>query len=188
MASVDYFCSVCEFSSFSGKVTVGLKFSIKVPSRILENGSSCRRLVRFELNLFLIALSVLPETSFAMSHHLFPWIRWSLTILMSSSMVHFLLLMFGSRWLCHRSLHYLPIRPGSALDIFVQFRGPCSVTRSIRILSSGKVQVPVTQWVTSLSSSHRVWHLISDFPGISLLTLFQELLPNWLTNVSSFLS
>ena len=173
---------------WSCKVTVGFACSIKEPSRILEKGSSWRRFVRFELNLFLIALSVLPETSFAMSHHLFPWIRCSLTILMSSSMVHFLLLMFGSRWLCHRSLHYLPIRPGSALDIFVQLRGPCSVTSSIRILSSGKVQVPVTQWVTSLSSSHRVWHLISDFPGISLLTLFQELLPNWPTNVSSFLS
>ena len=72
MVSIDNFYSVFLFSSFSGKVTVGLKFSIKVPSRILENGSSWRRLVRFELNLFLIALSVLPETSFAISHHLFP--------------------------------------------------------------------------------------------------------------------
>lgn len=173
---------------WSCKFTVGIACSIKEPSRILEKGSSWRRFVRFELNLFLMALSVLPETSLAISHHLLPWIRWSLTILISSSMVHFVLLMFGSRWLCHLSLHYLPMRPGKLLDILVQLRGPCSVTSSMSILSSGKVHVPVTQWLTSLSSSHRVWHLISDFPGISLLTLFQELLPNWLTKVRSFLS
>ena len=147
-------------------------------SRMLENGSSCSLFERFELNLFFIALSVLPLTSLAMSHHLLPWMRCSLTIFTSSSSVHLVLQMFGSKWLCQRSRHCFPMRPGRLLLTFVQLRGPFSVTSWMRILSSSAVQVPVTQWLTLFSSSHRVWHLISDFPGISLLILFQELLPN----------
>ncbi len=123
-----------------------------------------------------------------MSHHLFPWTRCRRTMFISSSSVHFFLLMFGSKWLCQRSRHCLPMRPGRLFDTLVQLRGPFSVTSYTRILSSSFVQVPVTQLLTLFSSSHRVWHLISDLPGISLLILFHELLPNWLTHINSFSS
>ena len=65
-------------------------------SRIVENGSSCNLLERFALNLFLIELSVLPVSSLEISHHRLPWMRYSLTILISSSIVHFVLRTFGS--------------------------------------------------------------------------------------------
>ena len=58
-------------------------------------------------------LSVRPGKCFAISAHLFPWILWSVKMILSSSLVHRDLLMAGSRWLCHLSLHCFPDRPRS---------------------------------------------------------------------------
>ena len=145
------------------------------PSRNnLANLGSFRRFLRFELYLFFTALSVRPSTPLAISHHLFPCFRWSLTIAMSSSIVHLRLTTFGSRWLCHLSRHCLPMRLGRFLAICVQFRAPHFLTARVNISSSCFVQLPNVKWLQAINSSQRVWHLISDFPGRSLLMRFQE--------------
>ena len=58
--------------------------------------------------------------------------------LRTSSMLHGPFLMLGSRWLCQRSRHCLPMRPGRCLAIADHFCGPRSVT-SVRIFSSSSV-------------------------------------------------
>lgn len=111
-----------------------------------------------ELNLFLIALSVLPGRSLAISHHLLPISRCILRMILSSSGDHFSFLMFGSRWLCHLSLHCLPILPGNAAAIVLQLRGPWVSTIYRRISSSSLVQGPLDTKHVSLSSSQRLKH------------------------------
>ena len=138
------------------------------------NLGSFKRFLRFELKRFFTALSVRPSTPFAISHHRFPYLWWSLIIAMSSSAVHLRLTTFGSKWLCHLSRHCLPIRLGRFFAICVQFLAPYFFTARVSVSSSAFVQLPKANWLQSMSSSQRVWHLISDFPGRSLLILFQE--------------
>ena len=47
---------------------------------------------------------------------------------LSSSAVNFSFFTSGVRWLCQRSRHCLPIRPGSASEMRDQEPGPCCVT------------------------------------------------------------
>lgn len=63
----------------------------------------------------------------------------------SSSLVQSPFLIEGSRWLNQRSLHCLPILPGSfaAIDDHFTFPTPCFMTISITIESSSFVQVPL---------------------------------------------
>ena len=71
-ASLALFSSAAAESTLDYAVVAGVLRDRAWLSRMEANGSSCSLLDRFELNLFLMALSVLPGTSFAMSHHLFP--------------------------------------------------------------------------------------------------------------------
>jgi hypothetical protein len=100
-------------------------------------------LFNFELNRFLIALSVRPVKNLAISHHLLPICPCISRIILSSSWVHFSFLMFGSKWLCHLSRHYLPILPGRAWATALQFLGPLSTTMLRRISSSSFDQDPL---------------------------------------------
>lgn len=54
----------------------------------------------------------------------------------SSSRVHLSLEISGLRWLCHLSLHCLPIRPGNCLAMKLQFLAPCSATSCVTSSSS----------------------------------------------------
>lgn len=63
-----------------------------------------------------------------MSAHLLPIMRWTSMSCLSSSSVHASLLMSGRSWLCHLSLHCLPIRPGKWRAIALQFPSPYSST------------------------------------------------------------
>ena len=140
-----------------------------------------RRLLRFELKRFLMALSVRPSTLLAISHQRFPFMRCSLMMIISSSKVHLRFLTFGSKWLCQRSRHYFPMRPGRLLATFVQFLAPSLSTIRLKIWSSSFDQVPCAKCPQLFSSSQRVWHLISDFFNISLLIRFHEFSPNFST-------
>ena len=62
---------------------------------------------------FLIALSVRPGSKVAISAHLLPWLLCASTRTSSSLRVQPHFLMSGFRWLCHRSRHCFPMRPGS---------------------------------------------------------------------------
>jgi hypothetical protein len=90
-----------------------------------------------ELNLFLIALSVLPGKYLAMTAHQFPSFSCRSTIKLSSLSVHLSLLISGFKWLCHLmnvkwnfylSLHCFPILPGRAAAIVLQFLAPYFLT------------------------------------------------------------
>lgn len=59
-------------------------------------------------------------------------------MVLSSSSVHLSLLISGFRWLCHRSLHCFPMRPGSCLAIALQFFAPLPLT-SLRTISSSSL-------------------------------------------------
>ena len=141
-----------------------------------------------ELNRFLIALSVRPGSALAISHQRLPCCRCITRMRRSSSCDHFSLRMLGSRWLCHLSLHCLPMRPGSAAAIALQFLAPCSSTICLRISSSSLVQGPLETKDSFFSSSQRLKHYISDLPGMHLLTLFQRWSPNLSTRLISLLS
>ena len=144
---------------------------------MLQKGYSCNFLERFELNRFLIASLVLPLISFAMLLQLFPYMQKRRTIFKSSSRVHLDLLTVGSKCLNQRSLHYREIRPGNYSETLFQLQTPNFFTRSVSILSSYLVQFPVMQLLMLFISSQRVWHLISDFPGMRRLMLHHELVP-----------
>ena len=68
---------------------------------------------------FLIALSVRPGRCLAISAHLFPCSLCARCRVSSSSSVHGSFLIDGSSWLCQRSRHCLPLRPGRCLPMTV---------------------------------------------------------------------
>lgn len=68
---------------------------------------------------------------------------WASIIAWSSSSVHLYFLISGLRWLCHRSLHCFPMRPGRLLAMKLQFLGPCSRTSLMTSSSSSLVCVMV---------------------------------------------
>ena len=102
----------------------------------------------------------LPFSIPAILAHLLPWILWNSNILRSSSLLIGSLLIFGSRWLCQRSLHCLALRlliPYFCFTIFATFfhsRVPYSLTNVIIALSSYtklirkqvKLLTSVSQW------------------------------------------
>ena len=73
---------------------------------------------------FLIWLSVRPGRSFAISAQRLPKLRCAAMSSPSSSSDHSLLLIAGSRWLCQRSRHCLPLRVGRWEAIVDQERVP----------------------------------------------------------------
>ena len=128
-------------------------------------------LFNFELNRFLIALSVLPGSSLAISDHLFPCLRWMSKMILSSSSLHLSFLIEGSKWLCHLSLHYLPTLPGKSSAILLQFLGPFSVTIFSNCSSSSVDQAPLFRgWFesyfdTSADFSWKQLELLCSFPS-----------------------
>mmetsp|Transcript_44213 Transcript_44213/g.122548 ORF Transcript_44213/g.122548 Transcript_44213/m.122548 type:complete len:471 (+) Transcript_44213:122-1534(+) len=95
---------------------------------------SSRRSAEFQR--FLIWLSVRPGSIFAISAQRLPRAWCASRSLRSSSTVHSPLLIIGSRWLCHRSRHCLPVRLGSCAAIVDHERVPCSSTRAAILVSS----------------------------------------------------
>ena len=79
------------------------------------NLRSSRRSAEFQW--FLIALSVRPTSSLAMSAHRFPRLRCASKRIRSSSGVQTSFLIAGSSWLCQRSRHCFPVRPWSCAAI-----------------------------------------------------------------------
>ena len=110
-----------------------------------------------EFQWFLTALSVRPGRYLAMSAHLLPNSSWSCMSLRSSSSDQADLLMSWSRWLCQRSRHCLPVRPGSDSATVVHARVPCWCTRARTVSSSSWVHclrcVPDPRAATSSSSA-----------------------------------
>lgn len=104
-----------EFSRFSLlKLTLTLLLLLLLSGEAEgeEEGSvlaSLRRIVEFQW--FLIALSVRPGRSLAISAHLLPSCLCASISMLSSSSDHASFLIEGLRWLCHRSRHCLPILP-----------------------------------------------------------------------------
>eukprot|EP00966_Prymnesium_polylepis_P207761 4812691-Prymnesium_polylepis.1 len=89
---------------------------------------------------FFIELSVRPGRDLAISAHLLPSSACFEITSASSSALHAPLLIAGSSWLCHRSRHCLPLRPGSALAISAHLQPPllCERAASIRVSSRGR--------------------------------------------------
>ena len=107
---------------------------------------SLMRFFMLEFQWFLIVLSVLPSRMFAISAHLLARSRFNRNKIHSSSVVQVAaLLIIGLRWLCHLSLHYLPILPGKWFAIWVQCLGASTLTKWRRSLSSMSVHGPFTR-------------------------------------------
>lgn len=85
-----------------------IKLSMYV-SRALDISLSFRFIELFQW--FLIVLSVLPSNTLAISAHLLLCFRCIRNKIHSSSLDQFIFFIRGFKWLCHLSLHCLPIRP-----------------------------------------------------------------------------
>mmetsp|Transcript_8411 Transcript_8411/g.7536 ORF Transcript_8411/g.7536 Transcript_8411/m.7536 type:complete len:232 (-) Transcript_8411:249-944(-) len=95
-----------------------------------------------EFHLFLIALSVLPGNSLAISAHLLPLTLCSSIIILSSSSVHGDLLISGFKWLYHLSRHCFPNRPFSCRAMNDQLFTPYDATKLTTQSSSSCVHGP----------------------------------------------
>mmetsp|Transcript_13995 Transcript_13995/g.43739 ORF Transcript_13995/g.43739 Transcript_13995/m.43739 type:complete len:365 (-) Transcript_13995:75-1169(-) len=91
---------------------------------------------RAEFHLFLIALSVRPVSSLAISFQRVPCRCTSAAMIASSSADHAPFFTSGQRCWTQRSRHCLPARLSMPSEILVQFRAPCSAISSISSLSS----------------------------------------------------
>ena len=80
---------------------------------------------------------------------------WAWTMIASSSSVHRSLLIHGLRWLCQRSRHCFPIRPGSCFAMYDQFLGPLSRT-NLSTFSSYSL-VCLLSWVPRGLSPAQGW-------------------------------
>ena len=116
--------------------------SLTVPSFSIK---SAYFLFNVEFQWFLIALSVRPSRSLAMVAHLLPYLAWALMMISSSSRVNALCSTSGDSWLHHRNLQDFPDRPGTALAIIVQLRGPCFITKCFSRSSSSGLHGPLTR-------------------------------------------
>ena len=97
-----------------------------------------------EFQWFFTALSVRPGRYFAMSAHLLLYSTCSSMSLQSSSADHGSLRMSWSRWLCHRSRHCLPVRPGRCAARTDHLRVPWPSMARSRSSSSAGDQAPLT--------------------------------------------
>mmetsp|Transcript_21600 Transcript_21600/g.52931 ORF Transcript_21600/g.52931 Transcript_21600/m.52931 type:complete len:207 (+) Transcript_21600:1122-1742(+) len=121
--------------------------------------SSCHILRLSEFHRFLTAFSVRPGSFLLMSDHLLPMDSCSASSRASSSSVHSVRVMVGSRWLVHLSRHCLPVRTCQASPLpppslawmcrltsratSVHRDGPYSSTSPYRNSSSSGVQGPL---------------------------------------------
>ena len=112
---------------------------------------------------FLIVLSVLPSKTLAISAHLFSTYLCIRNRIHSSSLDQLTFLIFGFKWLCHLSRHYLPIREGRYSEIIVHFWAPIFSTSWTRTISSSSVQgalfwssCPLWFSISSISSGFKL--------------------------------
>mmetsp|Transcript_19212 Transcript_19212/g.48906 ORF Transcript_19212/g.48906 Transcript_19212/m.48906 type:complete len:458 (-) Transcript_19212:212-1585(-) len=132
---------------------------------------SLRRIEEFQW--FLIELSVRPGSALAISAHLLPTLACSASSFSSSSGVHASFRMPSSSWLCQRSRHCLPMRPGRCEAICDHFLGPSSSTRRITVSSSSFVHGPLTS--AGLSTlDQRCAHCTSVLSRKCEFTFFQS--------------
>ena len=87
-----------------------------------------------------MSLSLRPSKRFTISDQRVPISATAWAIMMSSIIVHFDFLIWGARWLCQRSRHCLPVRPGTLLAISVQVFVPMLSTALTSIWSSSAFQ------------------------------------------------
>mmetsp|Transcript_6373 Transcript_6373/g.21123 ORF Transcript_6373/g.21123 Transcript_6373/m.21123 type:complete len:218 (+) Transcript_6373:910-1563(+) len=92
-----------------------------------------------EFHRFLMALSVRPGMSLTISAHFVPCSATACRISRSSSSVKFSFFTSGERWLCQRSRHCLPTRPGRCCAIWDQEEGPYWATILSSLASSSGV-------------------------------------------------
>ena len=85
-----------------------------------------------------------PGSSLAISAHRLPFVVCASRIARSSSNFHASLQMSGFKWLCHRSRHCFPMRPGRLEAIKDHFLAPYCLTSSMTFLSSSAVHGPLT--------------------------------------------
>ena len=122
MAAVKYRCSSARFAALRERPFFGLpppspaspSAAPAAPARpgrpSLTSRFRRRTLRRMKLyQWFFTWLSVRPGRRFAISLHLLPSALCASTMICSSSAVHGPLLIVGSRWLCQRSRHCLPV-------------------------------------------------------------------------------
>lgn len=158
------------------------QFSFEYSSEFSLNFISCfaNRLFNVELKWFFIELSVLPGSSFAISAHLLPILSWFLSIIWSSSGVHFDRLISGFKWLCHLSRHCFPILPLSDAAIMLQFFAPYFSTISVTILSSSAVQGPLTSF-----GFNTFCHLCNHWTSVLFLKCEEILFP-WFSSMNDY--
>ena len=128
------------------------------------NSPSSTRFLRLAYHLFLTSLSLRPGSILAIFAQRLPNLARCATISFSSVSVHARLFRSGLRWLCHRSRHCLPTRPGKNLPMKLHLVRPCFLTRAVRAASSSFVQLPFPfTMVPFFSSTSRqcVWHCAS---------------------------
>ena len=124
---------------------------------------------------FLMLFSARPSRIWAISVHLLPWFFCRMYRIRSSSRLHFVFLIFGSRWLCHRSLHCLLIFPGRFSAIWLQLQAPFSLTSCIRRASCSELQDALfLTRAGSITKLHRSRHCLFVRPSTHSAILFQS--------------
>jgi len=142
-----------------------------------------------------------PVNSLAISAHRLPRSRWDSRMARSSSSLQGCLLIEGSRLLCHRSRHCLPLRPGSSRAIWDHSLAPNLPTNSIRAAwSTCNYKYRVSHWGLEALQYNalftfcvndpfvRVWLKIFVLPS-RYFALASQYLPQWVAtaclNISS---
>ena len=150
-----YYSSFTEI--FWALVSLRLNFleidSFKYYSRALAMSMSFFFILEFQW--FFIVLSVLPSRTLAISAHLLPLPLCIRKRIHSSSLLQHTFLILGLRWLCHLSLHCLPILPGKCSAIRVHFWGPFFSTKWRTNRSSSSVQGPLIR--LGLRTFYHLW-------------------------------
>mmetsp|Transcript_39397 Transcript_39397/g.92728 ORF Transcript_39397/g.92728 Transcript_39397/m.92728 type:complete len:236 (+) Transcript_39397:3-710(+) len=131
-------CAASSWSRFFFGVRTEVPSALSLPIRMFFSLRILRRMVEFQR--FLIALSVRPGTSLAISAQRFPWIFCASMIRMSSSSDHGPFMMLGSSWLCQRSRICFPVRFGRNDATSTQLLSPCLSTSFRTASSSSGVQ------------------------------------------------
>mmetsp|Transcript_16395 Transcript_16395/g.58226 ORF Transcript_16395/g.58226 Transcript_16395/m.58226 type:complete len:270 (-) Transcript_16395:303-1112(-) len=143
------------------------------------------RFMAEEFHRFLMAFSLRPGSSLAISHHRFPNAAWALYRIRHSlsSQSHFLI--EGSKWLNHRSRHCLPMRPGKeeAMTLHLMLPAPRSSTISLTRRSSSCVHGPLLRpGRSTLFQRWRHWTSERTSPRMDA-SRFQFLAP-WASTIS----
>mmetsp|Transcript_44621 Transcript_44621/g.108167 ORF Transcript_44621/g.108167 Transcript_44621/m.108167 type:complete len:220 (+) Transcript_44621:1740-2399(+) len=123
-----------------------------------------------------MALSVRPGNILAISAQRFPRVMCDWRIVRSSSSVQGFLEISGFKWLCHRSRHCFPIRPGRFDAMRDHFFAPYFLTSSTTFRSSSAVQGPLMSDGFN-TFCHRWRHWTSLRPWILAAICFQFFAP-----------